>query len=124
MGDLDNDGRLDAVVVAQNEPLIYLHNQTNDRGHFVSLALEGTKSNRDCVGARVTINAGGHQQVAQRYGGGSYQSAHDPRIHFGLGAATSIESVEIRWPSGRVDRHLGLKADRFYRLREGATAKE
>jgi enediyne biosynthesis protein E4 len=124
VGDLDNDGRLDAVIVAQNEPLIYLHNQTNDRGHFVSLALEGTTSNRDGVGARVTINAGGHQQVAQRYGGGSYQSAHDPRIHFGLGAATSIESVEIRWPCGRVDRHLGLKADRFYRLREGATAKE
>jgi enediyne biosynthesis protein E4 len=58
--------------------------------------------------------------VAQRYGGGSYQSANDPRIAFGLGAATSVESVEIRWPSGTVDRHVGLKADRFYRLREGA----
>ncbi len=97
---LDNDGRLDAVVMAQNEPLIYLHNQTDNRGHFISLALEGTRSNRDGVGARVTIHAGGRRQVAQRYGGGSYQSAGDPRIHFGLGDATSVESVEIRWPSG------------------------
>jgi len=122
VGDLDNDGRLDAVVVAQNEPLIYLHNQTNDRVHFISLALEGTKSNRDGVGARITIHAGRRPQVAQRHGGGSYQSANDPRVHFGLGPATSVESVEIRWPSGQVDRHLGLKADHFYRLLEGATA--
>ncbi len=121
VGDLDNDGRLDSVVVAQNEHLIYLHNRTDDRGHFVSLALEGTMSNRDGVGARITITAGGRRQVAQRCGGGSYQSASDPRIHFGLGASTSVESVEIRWPSGKVDRHAGLQADRFYRLREGAT---
>jgi enediyne biosynthesis protein E4 len=122
VGDLDNDGRLDAIVVAQNEPLIYLHNETNDRGHFISLALEGTTSNRDGVGTRITITAGGRRQVAQRCGGGSYQSASDPRIHFGLGASTSVESVEIHWPSGKVDRHAGLRADRFYRLREGAPA--
>ena len=119
VGDVDNDGRLDAVIVAQNEPLIYLHNRTNNHDHFITILLEGTTSNRDGVGARITAIAGGRRQVAQRFGGGSYQSAHDPRIHFGLGAATSVESVEIRWPSGRVDRQLGLKADRFYRLREG-----
>jgi tetratricopeptide (TPR) repeat protein len=123
-GDLDNDGRIDAVVVVQNEPLVYLHNETDDRGHFITFELEGTRSNRDGVGARITIHAGGRRQVAQRYGGGSYQSANDPRIHFGLGAATSVETVEIRWPSGQSDRHAGLRADRFYRLREGATAKE
>jgi len=121
VGDLDNDGRLDAVVVAQNEPLIYLHNRTEGRGHFITFCLEGTKSNRDAVGARVAIRAGGRRQMAERYGGGSYQSASDPRVHFGLGEATSVESVEVRWPSGVVDRHVGLKADRHYRLREGAT---
>ncbi len=124
VGDLDNDGRLDAVVVGQNEPLIYLHNRTNNHDHFITILLEGTTSNRDGVGARITAIAGERRQVAQRFGGGSYQSAHDPRIHFGLGAATSVESVEIRWPSGRVDRQLGLKADRFYRLREGGAEAE
>jgi enediyne biosynthesis protein E4 len=119
-GDLDNDGRLDAVVVVQNEPLVYLHNRTEQHGHFIALALEGTKSNRDAVGARITIRAGGRSQVAQRYGGGSYQSAGDPRVHFGLGDASTVESLEVRWPSGQVDQHTGVTTDRIYRLREGA----
>jgi tetratricopeptide (TPR) repeat protein len=122
VGDLDNDGRLDAVVVVQNEPLIYLHNQTKEHGHFIAFALEGTKSNRDAVGARIAISAGGRQQVGERFGGGSYQSASDPRVHFGLGEATTVESVEVRWPSGRVERHERLKADCHYRLREGNSA--
>jgi len=121
VGDLDNDGRLDAVVLAQNEPLIYLHNRTRPQGHFVVFALQGTKSNRDGVGARLTISSAGRHQAAERYGGGSYQSSGDPRLHFGLGAATSVESVEVRWPSGRVDRHGRLPADREYLLREGST---
>jgi len=119
VGDLDNDGRLDAVVVAQNEPLIYLHNHTKNRGHFIAFSLEGTKSNRDGVGARITISAAGRTQTAERHGGGSYQSASDHRIHFGLGAATSVATVEVRWPSGQIDRHVGLIADRRYRLQEG-----
>ena len=120
VGDLDNDGRLDAVVLAQNEPVVYLHNQGEHLGHFIVFALEGTKSNRDGVGASVKIVAGGQRQVAQRCGGGSYQSASDPRLHFGIGDATTVESVEVRWPSGQVDRHGPLGADREYVLREGA----
>jgi hypothetical protein len=58
--------------------------------------------------------------MSERTGGGSYQSANDPRLHFGLGTAAQVESVEVRWPSGRVDRHEGLIADREYRLCEGA----
>jgi hypothetical protein len=122
VGDLDNDGRLDAVVVAQNEPLIYLHNQTVDRGHFISLALEGTRSNRDGVGARITIHAGGRRQVAQRYGGGSYQSANDPRLHFGLGPITRVDRVEVRWPKGRIDQFSTVDVDAGYLLREGDAA--
>jgi hypothetical protein len=118
VGDVDNDGRLDAVVLAQNEPIIYLHNQTSARGHFVSFSLEGTKSNRDGLGARITIGAGGRRQTAERYGG-TYQSANDPRVHFGLGNATMTDLVEVRWPSGHVDRHTRLKVDCQYKLREG-----
>jgi len=120
VGDLDNDGRVDAVMVAQNGPLVYLHNQTEPPpGHSITLRLEGTKSNRDGNGAVVSVTCGGRTQVAQRYGGGSYQSAGDPRLHFGLGSSDRIESVEVRWPSGRVDRHRDLAAGRSYLLREG-----
>jgi enediyne biosynthesis protein E4 len=120
VGDLDNDGRLDAVVLNQNEPLVYLHNRAKRPGHFISFSLEGTRSNRDGVGARVTIDCGGRRRMAERVGGGSYQSASDPRLHFGLGDSTKVESIDIRWPSGQVDRHAGLSADREYRLREGS----
>jgi hypothetical protein len=122
-GDLDNDGRLDALVVAQNDPLVFLHNQTR-AGHFVTLALEGTVSNRDGVGTVVIVVAGSKRQVAQRLGGGSYQSAGDARLHFGIGEPRRIDSIEVRWPSGRVDRHHDLPADTGYRLREGAATVE
>ena len=118
-GDLDNDGRVDALVVVQNEPLVFLHNQTR-AGHFVTLALEGTASNRDGVGASVVLVAGSARRIAQRIGGGSYQSAGDPRLHFGLGDARRIESLEVRWPSGLTDRFQDLPADTGYLLREGA----
>jgi tetratricopeptide (TPR) repeat protein len=117
-GDLDNDGRVDALIVVQNEPLVYLHNRT-EAGHFVTIRLEGSASNRDAVGARVRISSGGRRQMAQRLGGGSYQSAADPRLHFGLGASQSVEWLEVRWPSGRVDRYHDLAADTAYHLREG-----
>jgi tetratricopeptide (TPR) repeat protein len=119
VGDIDNDGRPDALILAQNEPLAYFHNRSEGVGRFVIFRLEGTKSNRDGVGARVTVTAGGRRQVAWRLGGGSYQSANDPRLHFGLGDAARVESVEVRWPSGRVDRHADLPASTGYLLREG-----
>lgn len=123
-GDLDNDGRVDALLIAQNEPLVSLHNRT-DGGHFLTLSLEGTRSNRDGVGAVVTVTAGGPRQVAQRMGGGSYLGASDPRLSFGLGDANRVEGVEVRWPSGQVDRFPDLQADRAYLLREGEpTASE
>jgi YD repeat-containing protein len=119
VADLDNDGRLDLLLVAQNAPLAFFHNQTRHAGHFLILRLEGTTSNREAVGARVTITARGRHQTAWRIGGGSYASASDPRIHFGLGSAHSVDDLEIRWPSGRVQRLGKLDADRAYHLREG-----
>ncbi len=119
IGDLDNDGRPDALMLVHNEPLVVLHNQTNPRGHFVTFRLEGTRSNRDGVGARLTITAGGRRRVAERMGGGSYATAPDPRLHFGLESAPSVESVEVRWPSGRRDRYEQLAVDTGYLLHEG-----
>ncbi|MGP0069623.1 MAG: FG-GAP-like repeat-containing protein [Isosphaeraceae bacterium] len=119
VGDLDNDGRLDALMAAQNEPLVVFRNRTEPRGHFITFRLEGSRSNRDGVGARVTIQAGGRRQVAQRFGGGSYASAGDPRLHFGLGPFEMVEWAQVHWPSGRVDRFEDLASDRGYHLREG-----
>ncbi|MGP0063923.1 MAG: FG-GAP-like repeat-containing protein [Isosphaeraceae bacterium] len=120
LGDLDNDGRLDLVIVAEGQPMAYFHNQ-GPAGHFVTFQLEGTApgSNRDAVGARLSLTASGHRQVSQRVGGSSFLSANDGRLHFGLGTATRIETIEVRWPSGHVDRYDGLEADTGYYLREG-----
>jgi hypothetical protein len=123
VGDLDNDGRLDLLVACLDSPLLYAHNRT-DGGHHLTLRLEGTASNRDAVGARVTVTAGGRAHVAWRIGGGSYQAASDPRLHFGLGDASSVESIEIRWPSGRVDRLGPVPADTGYLIREAASRSE
>jgi enediyne biosynthesis protein E4 len=117
-GDLDNDGRVDLLIVSEGEPLAYFHNE-GPAAHFVVLRLEGTTSNRDAVGARVTLTAEARQHVAQRHGGGSFLSACDARLHFDLGSETRILAVEIRWPSGRVDRHTDLTADAAYLLRGG-----
>ena len=117
-GDLDNDGRIDLLLLAQDVPLAYFHNRSK-AGHFVTLRLEGGASNRDAIGTRVTVTAGGRRQSAWRFGGGSYQSSSDPRLHIGLGDATRIESLEVAWPSGKVDRFGPLAADTGYLVREG-----
>ncbi|MGO9922583.1 MAG: FG-GAP-like repeat-containing protein [Isosphaeraceae bacterium] len=118
VGDLDNDGRLDLVIVAQDGPLVFGHNQSPPR-HFVTVALEGRASNRDAVGARVLVRSGQHRQVAWRMGGGSYLSASDPRLHFGLDGSDRVDVLEVAWPSGKVDRFAALAADRAYQIREG-----
>jgi hypothetical protein len=118
-GDVDNDGRIDALILAQNDPVAYFHNKSKGVGHYVTLRLEGSKSNRDAVGARVTVLTRDRRQVAQRQGGGSYQSANDPRLHFGLGKSDRVASLEIHWPSGRVERFTDVAADTGYLAREG-----
>jgi hypothetical protein len=122
IGDLDNDGRIDVLIVSQNAPIALLHNQSRDPHHFLTLALEGTASNRDAVGARVAVTAAGRTQVAVRFGGGSYLSASDNRLHFGLGPGRVVDRVEVTWPSGRRDEYRNLTADAGYRLREGDAA--
>jgi hypothetical protein len=119
IGDLDNDGREDVLILSHKEPLAYLNNR-NRVGRFLTLRLEGSTSNRDAIGAKVTVIAAGRRCVAQRTGGGSFQSASDPRLHFGLGSVDRVESIEIVWPSGRVSRYRDLGTDTGYLLREGA----
>ncbi len=119
VGDLDNDGQLDVLIVSEGEPLAYFHNQ-GPTGHFITFKLEGSTpaSNRDAIGARLTLTIAGHRQVAYRVGGGSFLSASDDRVHFGLGEPTHVDMVEVRWPSGHVDRYTSLAADAAYVLRE------
>jgi predicted Zn-dependent protease len=119
--DLDNDGRVDLLLVAQNSPLAYFHNRTEPGGHFLTVRLEGTASNREVIGARVVIIADGRKQTAWRFGGGSYASSGDPRLHFGLGSAQAADEVEVRWPSGRTAHFSKLATDTGYLIREGET---
>jgi hypothetical protein len=83
------------------------------------MRLVGTKSGRDAIGARVTLTAAGRTITRARVGGASYLTASDPRLLFGLGDAARVDSVEVRWPSGHVDRLTGITADRYVTITEG-----
>jgi hypothetical protein len=119
VGDLFNDGQMDIVVEDLDGKPMILRNRGVAGNHWVSLELAGTKSNRLAIGARLKLVAGGMTQTAQIHSGGSYLSQHDFRVHFGLGTATKIDSVEIHWPSGAVDVLKDLAADQFYSVLEG-----
>ena len=118
-GDLFNDGNVDLVVEdLTGEPMILKNSGVPGR-HWVSFELQGTKSNRLAIGARIKMVAGGMTQTEEIHSGGSYLSQNDLRVHFGLNTATRIDSVEIRWPSGKIETLKNLDADRFYCVLEG-----
>lgn len=119
VGDLFNDGQLDVVVEDVDGASMILRNHGVVGRHWVSLELAGTKSNRLAIGVRIKLSAGGITQTDQVRSGGSYLSQSDFRVHFGLGTATKIDSVEIRWPSGATDVTKNIEADRFYAVLEG-----
>jgi hypothetical protein len=122
-GDIDNDGDIDALVVNMNDRPTLLRNDTQTDNHWVTIQLIGAKSNRDGIGARVRIDAGGRRQTTEIRSDGSYLSHSDARAHFGLGAATRVAKIEIRWPSGVLETVNDLAADRFYVAREGQGLK-
>jgi enediyne biosynthesis protein E4 len=117
-GDFDNDGDVDILVMNQNEPPSLLRNDVTGGHHWLKVKLVGTKSNRSAIGARVTAKYGDRQQAREVLAQSSYLSANDPRLHFGLGPATSAE-LEIRWPNGARESIAGVPADRIVTIREG-----
>jgi enediyne biosynthesis protein E4 len=118
-GDLNNDGKMDVVVLnARARPTVMI-NDSPVRNRWVLLKLVGTRSNRSAVGAVVRVTAGGRTQVDEVRAGRGYQSAEDLRLHFGLGTATVIDRIEIRWPSGLQEFHHIVAPNRIIRLVEG-----
>jgi hypothetical protein len=120
IGDLFNDGRLEAVVENLVGRPIILCPEGQARHHWISIQLEGVKSNRLALNARVRATAGRLVQVDEVRSGGSYLSQNDLRIHFGLGALQKVDKLEVLWPGGKVESIPNLAADRFYTIREGA----
>ena len=118
-GDVNNDGKVDMLILNVDEPPTLLINRTQTSNHAVLFHLIGTKSNKAAIGARVTVTAGGMVQFNEVRGGSSYLSQNDLRLHFGLGAATMMNSVEVSWPSGMKDVYNDLPADFIYTLTEG-----
>ncbi len=120
-GDFDNDGDLDILIMNQNEPPSLLRNDAPPENHWIKVRLQGTKSNRSAIGARVVVRYGSKVQVQEVMSQSSYVSANDPRLHFGLGSTDSVE-LEVRWPMGTVEVHKNIPADRLITLQEGSTS--
>jgi enediyne biosynthesis protein E4 len=117
--DLFNDGHEDIVVGNNDDPPSVLRNRSGENNHFVSFKLMGTRSNRDALGARIRVKAGGVSQMREIAAGGSYLSQSDLRAHFGLGPSTRVDSVDVTWPSGVRQEFHNVRADRFYVIEEG-----
>ena len=123
-GDVNNDGKVDVLVVDADGPPLLLINRTESANHAVLFHLIGTKSNRAAIGARVTVKAGDLTQFNEVRGGSSLFSQNDLRLHFGLGAHAVMNTVEIGWPSGKKETFENLAADCIYTLIEGEGIKE
>jgi len=120
VGDLWNDGRISAVVSNMNAPPSLLVNQLRSSNHWIAIRAAGSKSNRDGIGARIRLKTGTRLLVDEVRSGSSYDSNSDMRVHFGLGASAKIDWVEVRWPSGMVERFVNLPVDRIHMVKEGS----
>ncbi len=117
--DFDNDGDIDVAINVRGDYPELLRNDGGNANHFLEVLLVGTKSNRDGIGATLKLTSEGFVHVEQSKGGMSYMSASDPRIFFGLGKRTKIESLEINWPSGQVQKLTNLPVDQIIAVKEG-----
>ena len=119
VGDFDNDGDLDILIMNVNEPPSLLRNDVPGGNHWIKVKLIGTKSNRSAIGARVLVHYGEKRQSQDLLSQSSYLSCNDPRLHFGLGSINQVD-VEIFWPSGLQERFSKIAADQLVTFREGA----
>jgi enediyne biosynthesis protein E4 len=118
--DYDNDGDIDIVTNNRGDYPSLLRNDGGNANHWLEILLIGTKSNRDGIGASLKLTSEGISHVEQAKGGMSYMSASDPRIFFGLGKRTKIDSLEITWPSGLVEKLTNVATDKIIAVKEGA----
>ncbi len=118
-GDYDNDGDVDVLATNVNSrPSIY-RNDGGNRNSWIGFRLAGASGNRDAIGARVEIEAGGRTQVGEVRSGGSYLSHNDMRVHFGLGTADRVDTIRVRWPGGKTETLIGMNARQYVTIREG-----
>ena len=116
--DYDNDGKVDAYLVNVGAPGVLLKNTTPAAGHWLMITLAGTKSNRDGIGAKVVLEAGGVKQFSERVAGSGYLSQNDWRLHFGLGAQTKVDRITVTWPSGIRQVVEGVSANQTITITE------
>jgi hypothetical protein len=121
LGDFDNDGAVDVLISVNDGAPLLLRNNVGSQNHWLGIKLVGTKSNRDAVGVRVTYQSGDLRRSRAKVGGGSFLSAHDPRLVLGIGKQTRIDWVEVRWPepSNLLERFTDLPIDRYISIVEG-----
>ena len=120
IGDWNNDGRADAVFTCLNGPAILLRNNSGQEHFWIGFELQGTTSNRDAVGAKITVESGGRKLVRWITGGSSYLSSHDKRVLVGLGSSSAELRIrsEIRWPNGEVQKLTGLQTNQYHHIIE------
>ena len=123
LGDFDNDGDDDVLTSNNGEPPLLLRNQGGNRNNWIGLQLVATKSNPAAVGAVITWQAGTLKRTRLKTSGGSYLSSHDPREILGIGSATKIDSIEIRWPSGKLDKLTNPPLNKYVKVIEGSGLK-
>ncbi len=118
-GDYDNDGDIDILINNLDDHPTLLRNESRNGHHWITIRLIGTKSDRNAMGAKVIMTAGGRTQTQSVVSGTSFLSANDHRLHFGLGSFSRVDQIEIRWPSNSVEQVKNLPADRFITIEEG-----
>jgi hypothetical protein len=120
VADLWNDGQLSVVISNMSARPSLLVNKVRSSNHWIAFKTVGTQSNRDGIGARIAVKVGKRILVDEVRSGSSYDSNNDMRVHFGLGSATKVDGVQLRWPSGRTEQFDGLAVDTIHELKEGS----